>query len=185
MLFHTQVSEVEDIIAGVDAKLRQLHPGAGYIIRDLLPKDLGLTNEQWTLVLASITADQYNDYISKALDDEIAVGIVGVLFNETAANTATTQIKISRGKTDIALIPVEDAVDFADQGHAWFDQAYVIPGDVTVDIQLWCDNGAADESVGFLGRIIEKRDKNINPSKDIPTFRGAAPVPEAATAGGA
>ena len=166
--------EVEELVAGVDAALRSLKPQPTYVVRDLLPKDLGLTNEKWFLTLGDITADQYNGYIDIDLDDEVAVALVGILLVEDTLDTATTQIRVKRGKTDIAIIPIEAAADMANQGHAYLEQAIVVDGNVNLAIDLWCNNGAADEQIGFLGRIIEKRDININPKQKI--YRATAPA---------
>lgn len=140
------------------------------VMRDIKPKDLGFINEVWTADLSGGADNDYNEYYSQVVPDNTYIGIIGVaaLSGTTAGGAAATEeatvLKLYEGSTPVMMMPLNQLYKQSD-GRGYFDTFTIIKQTVTAKGELYTPDASNEHyaDIAILGKVLEPREKNINP----------------------
>jgi len=132
-------------------------PNAALKIRDLQPKDLGITRNSTTeygYKFASLSAGENTDEVSKTIDNGRVVGIYGLLDN--TADPALVQVDVNVGGREARVWPVRPGQSEINDAMYFLDPIYVVQAQkLTIDLHMAT---AQDEKITFLGLFIEPKE---------------------------
>jgi len=131
-------------------------PRERWVIRDLLPTDLGLSADTWSFDYA--TANAYNQIIDTKLGDRTFIIIFGVAINDPAPKA--TVIKFQRAAQVKDVISIED-LHVVEEPIAYFEEPIVYEENEDVDIYVYATETKTGEKLILLGYIAEEKGKTI------------------------
>ena len=124
------------------------------IYRPILPKtDLGLTNEYWET--PSLTANTWNTYFSKQLDDQRFVGFYGV--TNLSADPVVTGLKFSvgAGKTKtLDVLQIEDLYSDSERVDGYFKNPIIYKEKQYCNLEVYAKAAGSDRLV-LKGFVVE------------------------------
>lgn len=147
---------VEEVEALAVSRLK----GARVTVRDLLPSDLGLTNDVWYETTGA-TANQWenSDVADKEIADNTFVCIWGLTVLSDEPSVSAVKLKVSNAVKAIwaldKLVPRDVKVGIA-------DSPIIITQNMKVTIQHYVKTANAGIEIAFDGCVVEKEGLKIN-----------------------
>jgi len=160
------IEELNRAKAALDAELvRRATTGAGafirgteYVIRDLMPSDLGASTEKWS---QSLSADAWNTIYSGKNPDDRAFGIYAILGGISGGTTAIKFFDETARTSTKDLVMVEDLWQGGEAEKAIIlDAPPIWDKSRGFNIDFYGANSVID-SIVLRGRVIEPKGKTI------------------------
>ena len=131
-------------------------PREKWVIRDLLPTDLGLSTNEWSFDYS--TANDYNQVIDTTLGDRVFIAIFGVAVRDPSP--VATVIKFQKAAQVKDIISLEDLYVY-EEPVAYFEEPIVYEENDDVDIYIYATSTKTGEKLILLGYIAELKGKTI------------------------
>ena len=130
-----------------------------YVIRDLLPTDLGLSSDVWSHTYSAATTDE--NIVSKTLDDDRFVVIYAVA--NASASPLTTKLTFYRGSIPIKIYGLEDMY-IEDVPKKFLDEPLVWSEGEKIVIKGYA-SATGDDKIIFKGYIAEPKGETIGKTR--------------------
>ena len=131
-------------------------PREKWVVRDLLPTDLGLTSDEWSFDYS--TADAYNQIIDTTLGDRKFVVIFGIAIQDP--NPKGTVIKFQKAAQVKDIIGIQDLF-IAEEPIAYLEEPILYEENDDVDIYVYATEAKTGEKLILIGYIAELKGVTI------------------------
>jgi len=126
------------------------------VVRDLMPSDLGFTNEDWSVTPS--TANAYNDFTSTTVADNRFIAIYGVAGVDADNVTA---IKFTSGAKTLDIWSLQEIQALQNKFKA-AKRPIILRQNTQIDIDIYTTSTDA-VTIPFLGRVCEVKGRVVEP----------------------
>ena len=133
------------------------------VVRDLLPSDLGATDEKFEQTLN--TAGAYNTIYNVDLDEKKVVVIYGAV---VPSGTNGTALKFNLGNAKVIDIVELEKAKYMRDPILILDNPIIYGKSASIKIEEYCPNGVttpATDNIVLLGVVVEPKGKTISPDE--------------------
>lgn len=159
------VSEFEDIKA-IQAKIDEVlldmaskELGVSVdelVVRDLMPSDIGFSNEDWTV--SASTANTYNDFTSTTVADNRFIAIYGVAGVDTDIVSA---VRFTSGAKTLDIWSLQEIRALQNRFKA-AKRPIILRQNTAIDIDIYATS-TGSVTMPLLGRVCELKGRTVEP----------------------
>lgn len=136
---------------------------ADAVVRELLPTDLGASENVWKQTLSS--AGAYNTVYNVDLDDKKVVVIYGAI---VPSGTTATALRFNLGNAKVLDIWGLEKAKYLQDPVMISDSPIYYKKSASIKIEAYCPSGTTtpvDDNVVLLGVVVEPKGKTISPDE--------------------